>query len=214
MKRMTLIIAFIFIAISAFYQGSKSYAYYYDFEGMYLAPKISYYPENLAGRIWNHYAGAGVAAGFDLFRLKSPYPIPVRVEFEYMGRILGTNRDATIHSVMFGAYYDLNLFYVRASELDTLSTKKVYTTKRPFMSLYLSMHLGAKIGYNITDRGEMGTIQTNAGVSRTSVLFAVGGGFAWHVYSWFTVDLGYRAVLGPGFRYANEVLLSFRFTKP
>lgn len=207
MKRMTLIIAFIFIAISTFYQGNKGYAF--DFEGMYLAPKISYYPENPVGKIWNHYLGAGVAAGFDLFRLKT-YPIPLRVEFEYMGRALVTNADATIHSVMFGAYYDLNLFYVRASELDTLSTKKVYTTKRPFMSIYIGMHLGAKIGYNVTDRGDIG----NSGVSRTTILFGAGLGFAWHIYSWFTLDLGYRAVLGPGFKMANEVLLSFRFTKP
>lgn len=207
MKRMTLIIAFIFIAISTLYQGNKGYAF--DFEGMYLAPKISYYPENPVGKIWNHYLGAGVAAGFDLFRLKT-YPIPLRVEFEYMGRALATNMDATIHSVMFGAYYDLNLFYVRASELDTLSTKKVYTTKRPFMSIYIGMHLGAKIGYNVTDRGDIG----NSGVSRTTILFGAGLGFAWHIYSWFTLDLGYRAVLGPGFKMANEVLLSFRFTKP
>ena len=151
--------------------------------------------------------------GFDLFRLKT-YPIPLRVEFEYMGRALATNMDATIHSVMFGAYYDLNLFYVRASELDTLSTKKVYTTKRPFMSIYIGMHLGAKIGYNVTDRGDIGLIQTNSGVSRTTILFGAGLGFAWHIYSWFTLDLGYRAVLGPGFKMANEVLLSFRFTKP
>lgn len=209
MKRMTLIIAFIFIAISTFYQGNKGYAF--DFEGMYLAPKISYYHENPVGKIWNHYLGAGVAAGFDLFRT---YPIPLRVEFEYMGRALVTNADATIHSVMFGAYYDLNLFYVRASELDTLSTKKVYTTKRPFMSIYIGMHLGAKIGYNVTDRGDIGLIQTNSGVSRTTILFGAGLGFAWHIYSWFTLDLGYRAVLGPGFKMANEVLLSFRFTKP
>lgn len=207
MKRMTLIIAFIFIAISTLYQGNKGYAF--DFEGMYLAPKISYYPENPVGKIWNHYLGAGVAAGFDLFRLKT-YPIPLRVEFEYMGRALATNMDATIHSVMFGAYYDLNLFYVRASELDTLSTKKVYTTKRPFMSIYIGMHLGAKIGYNVTDRGDIGL----SGVSRTTILFGAGLGFAWHIYSWFTLDLGYRAVLGPGFKMANEVLLSFRFTKP
>lgn len=207
MKRMTLIIAFIFIAISTFYRGNKGYAF--DFEGMYLAPKISYYPENPVGKIWNHYLGAGVAAGFDLFRLKT-YPIPLRVEFEYIGRILATNMDATIHSVMFGAYYDLNLFYVRASELDTLSTKKVYTTKRPFMSIYIGMHLGAKIGYNVTDKGDMGL----SGVSRTTILFGAGLGFAWHIYSWFTLDLGYRAILGPGFKMANEVLLSFRFTKP
>ena len=207
MKRMTLIIAFIFIAISTLYQGNKGYAF--DFEGMYLAPKISYYPENPVGKIWNHYLGAGVAAGFDLFRLKT-YPIPLRVEFEYMGRALATNMDATIHSVMFGAYYDLNLFYVRASELDTLSTKKVYTTKRPFMSIYIGMHLGAKIGYNVTDRGDIGL----SGVSRTTILFGAGLGFAWHIYSWFTLDLGYRAVLGPCFKMANEVLLSFRFTKP
>lgn len=207
MKRMTLIITFIFIAISTLYQGNKGYAF--DFEGMYLAPKISYYPENPVGKIWNHYLGAGVAAGFDLFRLKT-YPIPLRVEFEYMGRALATNMDATIHSVMFGAYYDLNLFYVRASELDTLSTKKVYTTKRPFMSIYIGMHLGAKIGYNVTDRGDIGL----TGVSRTTILFGAGLGFAWHIYSWFTLDLGYRAVLGPGFKMANEVLLSFRFTKP
>lgn len=212
MKRMTLIIAFIFIAISTLYQGNKGYAF--DFEGMYLAPKISYYPENPVGKIWHHYAGAGVAAGFDLFRLKTVYPIPLRVEFEYMGRALATNADVTIHSVMFGAYYDLNLFYVRASELDTLSTKKVYTTKRPFMSIYIGMHLGAKIGYNVTDRGDIGLIQTNSGVSRTTILFGAGLGFAWHIYSWFTLDLGYRAVLGPGFKMANEVLLSFRFTKP
>ena len=131
-----------------------------------------------------------------------------------MGRALATNADTTIHSVMFGAYYDLNLFYVRASELDTLSTKKVYTTKRPFMSIYIGMHLGAKIGYNVTDKGDMGLIQTNSGVSRTTILFGAGLGFAWHIYSWFTLDLGYRAVLGPGFKMANEVLLSFRFTKP
>ena len=210
MKRMTLIITFIFIAISTLYQGNKGYAF--DFEGMYLAPKISYYPENPVGKIWNHYLGAGVAAGFDLFRLKT-YTIPLRVEFEYMGRALATNADATIHSVMFGAYYDLNLFYVRASELDTLSTKKVYTTKRPFMSIYIGMHLGAKIGYNVTDRGDIGLIQTT-GVSRTTILFGAGLGFAWHIYSWFTLDLGYRAILGPGFKMANEVLLFFRFTKP
>ena len=60
----------------------------------------------------------------------------------------------------------------------------------------------------------MGLIQTNSGVSRTTILFGAGLGFAWHVYSWFTLDLGYRAVLGPGFKMANEVLLSFRFTKP
>lgn len=212
MKRISSILTILFITVSIFYQGSKVYGY--AFEGLYIAPKIVYSPENPSGRIWNHYAGAGVSVGYDLFRLKDPYPIPIRVELEYIGRALVTNADATIHSVMFGAYYDLNLFYVRASELDTLSTKKVYTTKRPFMSIYIGIHLGAKIGYNVTDRGDIGLIQTNSGVSRTTILFGAGLGFAWHVYSWLTLDLGYRAILGPGFKMANEVLLSFRFTKP
>lgn len=213
MKRLISILTFLFITVSIFYQGSKAYAID-DFSGLYIAPKINYYPESMPGRIWNHYAGAGVAVGYDLFRLKDPFPIPVRVELEYIGRVLATNTDVTIHSVMAGVYYELNLFHVRASELDTLTTKSVYTTKRPFMAIYLGMKIGAKIGHEVTDSYTGGSIQTNMGVSRTSVLFGVGGGLAWHVTSWFTLDLGYMAILGPGFRFANDVLLSFRFTKP
>lgn len=210
MKRISLIITILFITASTFYQGSKLYGW----SGMYIAPKISYFPQEVSRSVWRHYAGGGIAAGFDFFRLTDPYPLPFRLELEYIGRLLATNTAFTFHSVMAGVYYDLNLFYVRAHELDTLTTKGVYTTKRPFMTLYLSMHLGAQIAYQITERGGSAFIQTNTGISRTSILFAIGAGFAVHITSWFALDLGYRVVLGPGFRYGNEVLLSFRFTRP
>ncbi len=219
MKRISFILTFLFITASIFYQGSKVYGY--AFEGLYIAPKIDYYPENPSGRIWNHYAGAGVSVGYDLFRLKDPYPIPVRVELEYIGRLLATNTRVAIHSVSAGIYYDLNLFHVRASELDTLTTKSVYTTKRPFMAIYVGLNIGAKIGY-ITDEpastSNTGLMQIRTGTSATTLYFGVGIGFAWHVTSWFTLDLGWRAVVGQqrtmGFKMGNDVLLSFRFTKP
>ena len=221
MKRISSILTILFITVSIFYQGSKVYGY--AFEGLYIAPKIVYSPENPSGRIWNHYAGGGVSLGYDLFRLKDPYPIPVRVELEYIGRLLAANTRVAIHSVTAGIYYDLNLFHVRASELDTLTTRSVYTTKRPFMAIYVGLNIGARIGY-ITDEPtsagntNIGLMQIRTGTSTTTLYFGVGLGFAWHVTSWFTLDLGYRFVLGQqqmfGYKSAHDVLLSFRFTKP
>lgn len=221
MKRISFIVTFLFITASIFYQGSKLYSY--DLEGLYIAPKVVYYPENPSNRVWNHYAGGGVAVGFDLFRLKEPFPIPVRVELEYLGRVLTTNTRATIHTVSAGIYYDLNLFHVRASELETLSTKSVYTTKRPFMAVYIGLNVGARIGY-VTDEPttagntNVGLRQIRTGTSTTTLFLGAGIGFAWHVTSWFTLDLGYRFVLGTqqmfGFKSGHDVLLSFRFTKP
>ena len=63
MKRVSIILTILFITVSIFYQGSKAYGY--DLEGLYIAPKVNYYPENPSGRIWDHYAGGGVAVGFD-----------------------------------------------------------------------------------------------------------------------------------------------------
>ena len=221
MKRISSILTILFITVSIFYQGSKVYGY--DLEGIYIAPKLVYSPENPSGRIWNHHAGGGVSVGFDLFRLKEPFPIPIRVELEYLGRVLITNTRATIHTVTAGIYYDLNLFHVRASELETLSTKSVYTTKRPFMAIYLGVNIGARIGY-LTDEPttagntNIGLRQIRTGTSTTTLYAGIGLGFAWHVTSWFTLDLGYRFVLGQqqmfGYKSAHDVLLSFRFTKP
>ena len=221
MKRISFILTILFIIVSVFYQGSKVYAY--AFEGLYIAPKIVYSPENPSGRIWNHYAGGGVSVGYDLFRLKDPYPIPVRVELEYIGRVFTEETRTTIHSVSAGIYYDLNLFHVRSSELDTLTTKSVYTIKRPFMAIYLGLNVGARIGY-ITDEPtapgntNVGLRQIRTGTSETTLYAGIGGGFAFHVTSWFTIDLGYRFVVGQqqmfGYKSAHDVLLSFRFTKP
>lgn len=220
MKRISFIVTFLFITASIFYQGSKTYGY--DLEGIYIAPKVVYYPENTTNRVWNHHAGGGVSVGFDLFRLKE-YPIPMRVELEYIGRVLTTNTRSTIHTVTAGIYYDLNLFHVRASELDTLSTKSVYTLKRPFMSVYLGLNVGARIGY-VTDEPttpgntNVGLRQIRTGTATTTLYLGVGLGFVWHATSWFAVDLGYRFVLGQqqmfGYKSGHDVLLSFRFTKP
>ena len=216
MKRISFIVTFLFITASIFYQGSKLYSY--DLEGLYIAPKIVYYPENPVGRTWNHHAGAGISAGFDLFRLKEPFPIPVRVELEYLGRVNTASTRETVHTVTAGIYYDLNLFHVRASELETLSTKSVYTTKRPFMAIYLGLHAGARIK-NISDVPvNNGIMQTASGTNIIVPYIGIGGGFAWHVTSWFTLDLGYRFVIGQqamfGYKSGHDVLLSFRFTKP
>ena len=221
MKRVSIILTILFITVSIFYQGSKAYGY--DLEGIYIAPKVNYYPENPSGRIWDHYAGGGVAVGFDLFRLKEPFPIPLRVELEYLGRVLTTNTRTTIHTVTAGIYYDLNLFHVRSSELDTLTTKSVYTIKRPFMAIYLGVHAGARIGY-VTDEPtapgntNVGLRQIRTGTATTTLYLGLGGGFAFHVTSWLTLDLGYRFVLGQqqmfGYKSGHDVLLSFRFTKP
>ena len=220
MKRISFIVTFLFITASIFYHGSKAYGY--DLEGLYIAPKVVYYPENPSNRVWNHYAGGGVAVGFDLFRLKEPFPIPMRVEVEYVGRVLTSNTRETIHSVGAGIYYDLNLFHVRASELETLSTKSVYTTKRPFMAIYIGLNAGARIKYvtaeqTAANRSSAGP-KTTTGTNTIVPYIGVGLGFAWHVTSWFTLDLGYRFVFGTqqmfGYKSAHDVLLSFRFTKP
>ena len=221
MKRVSIILTILFITVSIFYQGSKAYGY--DLEGLYIAPKVNYYVENPSGRIWDHHAGGGVAVGFDLFRLKEPFPIPVRLELEYLGRVHTTNTRSTIHTATVGIYYDLNLFHVRSSELDTLTTKSVYTIKRPFMAIYLGVHAGARIGY-VTDEPtapgntNVGLRQIRTGTSATTLYAGLGLGFAFHVTRWFTLDLGYRFVLGQqqmfGYKSGHDVLLSFRFTKP
>lgn len=222
MKRISFIVTFLFITASIFYHGSKAYGY--DLEGIYIAPKVVYYPENPNRNTWYHYAGGGLALGFDLFRLKEPFPIPMRVEVEYVGRVLTSNTKETVHSVGAGIYYDLNLFHVRASELETLSTKSVYTTKRPFMAIYLGLNAGARIKYisnepTVEQQTNSATFkQIRSGTSTTGLYLGVGLGFAWHVTSWFTLDLGYRFVLGQqqifGYKSGHDVLLSFRFTKP
>ena len=91
------------------------------------------------------------------------------------------------------------------------------------MAIYVGLNIGARIGY-ITDEPtsagntNIGLMQIRTGTSTTTLYFGVGLGFAWHVTSWFTLDLGYRFVLGQqqmfGYKSAHDVLLSFRFTNP
>lgn len=206
MKRITFIISIIIVN-----SGSLMA---YMFSGIYVAPKIEFYPEKRSyDNKYDYYAGGAVALGYDFFKLQTQ--IPVRVELEYTGKVNFSAMNEAIHSLMVGAYYDLNLFYVTANELNTLTTRGLYTTKRPFMSLYLGVHFGARFAYQITGKtNEMPFVQTTMGTSRTSFIFAAGAGLAWHFTSWFALDLGYRFVIGQGFKNANEVLISFRFTMP
>lgn len=206
MRRLIFVISFLFISV-IFVNAS-------EFTGLYIAPKIDFYPEkHPTGKAYDYYAGGGVSLGFDFFRLKTQ--VPVRLELEYLGRLNFSEMRTSMHSLMVGVYYDLNLFYVNANEYDTLTTYGLYTTKRPFMSFYVGASFGGRFENTVTGTtNESKLVSTVINKSSTSFAFGANAGFAIHFTSYFTFDLGYRFVIGPGFKSADEVLASFRFTMP
>lgn len=212
MKRLVIILLFFIVAFS---NKNLSAAI---FSGVYIAPKINFKHEalNKTNRLElgklpflekNNYIGGGFAVGYDLFR--KTRLVPLRFDIEYMFQGVINKNETWMQSIMASIYYDINIFFVKNRELDTVTTRGIYS-RVPNMSIYVGLSFGNRLYqmYHTYDDAKIG----HALITRSSFAFGINAGLAYNILDWLAVDLGYRYLLGFGFNNAHEVLLGARFT--
>ncbi|WP_300753491.1 tia invasion determinant [uncultured Brachyspira sp.] len=216
MKRFVIILLFF---IAAFTNKNLFSA---TFSGLYIAPKLNFKHEALKttnekaslekGCVVyekNNYIGGGLAVGYDLFRKTRLIPLRIDLEYTFQGFVSGKDKGYFMQNIMGSIYYDINVFFLKNSELDTVTSKVLYQ-RTPLMNLYIGLSIGnrlfqTKYNYENTDIGE--TI-----ITRSSFVFGINAGIVYNILDWFAIDLGYRYIIGFGFNNAHEVLLGARFT--
>lgn len=210
MKRLVIILLFFIVAFSNKNLLSAT------FSGIYIAPKINFKHEALnktnkleLGKLpfleKNNYIGGGFAVGYDLFR--KTRLVPLRFDIEYMFQGVIGKKETWMQSIMASVYYDINIFFLKNSELDTVTSRVLYS-RTPIMSIYIGLSFGNRLyqmHYIYNDIGK-------ALITRSSFAFGINAGFTYNILDWLAVDLGYRYILGFGFHDAHEVLLGARFT--
>ncbi|WP_300711294.1 tia invasion determinant [uncultured Brachyspira sp.] len=210
MKRLVIILLF-FIAVF-----SNKNLLSATFSGIYIAPKINFKHEalnktnrlelgKLPFREKNNYIGGGFAVGYDLFR--KTRLVPLRFDIEYMFQGVVGKKETWMQSIMASIYYDINVFFLKNSELDVVTSRILYS-RTPIINLYIGLSFGSRLyqmHYKYDDIGK-------ALITRNSFAFGINAGITYNVFDWLAVDLGYRYLLGFGFFDAHEVLLGARFT--
>ena len=100
----------------------------------------------------NMFVGAGASIGYN-FNILSKYS-PIRVEFEYLYKNgLEVNNypnnidNINIHSMLFNAYYDINLIYIN---YDGEENNIYRNGKRHIMTISLGFSLGGNIDYSLS----------------------------------------------------------------
>lgn len=182
-----------------------------QFGGLYLTPKVNFRHEALditnkveVGKLpeldKNNYVGVGLALGYDFFRMSRL--VPIRVDLEYLFDYNLSKANSWMNSFLVNVYYDINVFFLKNDELDSVTSKALYA-RNPNMSLYIGLSFGnrlyqSKSGNNI--------------ISKSSFVYGINAGLSYNINAWFALDLGYRYLLGFGIRNSHEVLFGTRFT--
>ena len=214
MKRLVIVLLFF---IAAFSNKTLLSA---TFSGVYIAPKFNFKHEALKstnieetmkkGSVVfdkNNYLGLGFAVGYDLFRKTRLIPLRIDLEYMFQGMVAGKDKGYFMQDIMASIYYDINVFFLKNSELDTVTSKVLYQ-RTPLMNIYIGLSIGNRLfqtRYNYTDIGY-------ALITRSSFVFGINAGLVYNIFDWFAVDLGYRYIIGFGFNNAHEVLIGTRFT--
>ncbi|WP_300370357.1 tia invasion determinant [Brachyspira sp.] len=210
MKRLVIILLFFIVAFS------NKNLFSATFSGVYIAPKINFKLEalnktnrlelgKLPFREKNNYVGGGFAVGYDLFR--KTRLIPLRFDIEYMFQGVINKKETWMQSIMGSIYYDINIFFLKNSELDTVTSRVLYS-RTPLMNIYIGLSFGNRLYQIVHHYDNLG----KALITRSSFAFGINAGLTYNVLDWLAIDLGYRYILGFGFFDAHEVLLGARFT--
>ena len=214
MKRLVIVLLFF---IAAFSNKTLLSA---TFSGVYIAPKFNFKHEALKstnieetmkkGSVVfdkNNYLGLGFAVGYDLFRKTRLIPLRIDLEYMFQGMVAGKDKGYFMQDIMASIYYDINVFFLKNSELDTVTSKALYQ-RTPLMNIYIGLSIGNRLfqtRYNYDGIG-------NALITKSSFVFGVNAGLVYNIFDWLAIDLGYRYIIGFGFTDAHEVLLGARFT--
>lgn len=214
MKRLVIVLLFF---IAAFSNKTLLSA---TFSGVYIAPKFNFKHEALKstnieetmkkGSVVfdkNNYLGLGFAVGYDLFRKTRLIPLRIDLEYMFQGMVAGKDKGYFMQDIMASIYYDINVFFLKNSELDTVTSKVLYQ-RTPLMNIYIGLSIGNRLfqtRYNYSDIRD-------ALITRSSFVFGINAGLVYNIFDWFAVDLGYRYIIGFGFNNAHEVLIGTRFT--
>lgn len=201
---------YVIVFIIAFLSINKLYAV----AGFYFAPKMSFLIEGERDNDrFNNSLGGGLSIGYDFFRISRK--VPIRLEAEYLGRYDFTAKENTLHSFLANIYYDINFFFVKTSDLTSVTAKEIFETK-PFMSLYLGLSFGARLKSSKLDKWyEYNSFQTAENVVlRNSFIFGASVGIGINCTKYFALDLSYRFLIGPVVKVGNDFILAFRFTMP
>ena len=214
MKRLVIVLLFFIVAFSNKTLLSAT------FSGIYIAPKFNFKHEALKstnieetmkkGSVVfdkNNYLGLGFAVGYDLFRKTRLIPLRIDLEYMFQGMVAGKDKGYFMQDIMASIYYDINVFFLKNSELDTVTSKVLYQ-RTPLMNIYIGLSIGNRLfqtRYNYSDIRD-------ALITRSSFVFGINAGLVYNIFDWFAVDLGYRYIIGFGFNNAHEVLIGTRFT--
>ena len=155
----------------------------------------------------NNYLGLGFAVGYDLFRKTRLIPLRIDLEYMFQGMVAGKDKGYFMQSIMGSIYYDINVFFLKNSELDTVTSRILYQ-RTPLMNIYIGLSIGNRLfqtKYNYDDIG-------SALITKSSFMFGINAGLVYNVFDWFAIDLGYRYIIGFGFSDAHEILIGTRFT--
>lgn len=117
--------------------------------------------------------------------------MPLRVDIEYMFQEVIDKKDPWMQSIMASIYYDINIFFVKNRELDTVTTRGIYS-RIPNMSIYFGLSFGNRLYQMHQVYDDIG----KAIITRSSFAFGINAGLAYNILDWFAVDLGYRYLLG------------------
>ncbi|WP_295161436.1 outer membrane beta-barrel protein [uncultured Brachyspira sp.] len=181
--------------------------------GLYLAPKFIF---ELEGNKNNMYTGGGLSIGynFDIFNKYST----LRTEFEYLYRnplpenVYNNNiKYMQTHSFLFAFYYDFSFLYEQYNDNDSVRSK-LNNGKRPIMSVYAGVLLGLNLNSYIKEVSfnYNGIFKESTYYNKTEFIYGFGFGFAFHITSLISLDLGYRILLNENVSYNHDIIASLR----
>ncbi|MEI0595271.1 outer membrane protein [Brachyspira pilosicoli] len=183
----------------------------YSFQnGVYISPKFIY---SIKGNN-NMFVGAGASIGYN-FNILSKYS-PIRVEFEYLYKNgLEVNNypnnidNINIHSMLFNAYYDINLIYIN---YDGEENNIYRNGKRHIMTISLGFSLGGNIDYNLSSslNEKFGLVKNYSYNDNFAFMYGPNISFGFHLNPTITLELGYRLLLDTAINLNHDVLLSMR----
>ena len=213
MKRYYIIAAFIFMFI--YYSPNKLFSIVP--EGLYISPKVVfshdgsyYYPKDDEEKAYLNYFGGGFSLGYSIPTINKSSPI--RFEFEYLGRkIISMSDDVTLHTLLGSLYFDINFFLIK-EKLTPESYKQTLLDKYPPFTIYFGVSIGGRIKDCLCAASEES--ETKLRNSASTLVFGLGGGFAFNLRSYISLDLGYRYLIDTRADSYHEILLGLRFKVP
>ena len=213
MKRYYIIAAFIFMFI--YYSPNKLFSIVP--EGLYISPKVVfshdgsyYYPKANEEKAYLNYFGGGFSLGYSIPTINKSSPI--RFEFEYLGRkIISMSDDVTLHTLLGSLYFDINFFLIK-EKLTPESYKQTLLDKYPPFTIYFGVSIGGRIKDCLCVQSQ--NTETKLRNSESTLVFGLGGGFAFYLRSYISLDLGYRYLIDTRADSYHEILLGLRFKVP